>query len=156
MNTSDVTVYSYMTDDGHRVSFSFGVWGSVDEDRKVDVSIVVDGVERMHTSGHTRLPAGLKLGEWLIFGVLRCLGEHMDEYNRFQLMDNLLSMAMADRMNTYPVDNRHISELTNEQAEWWNLDEARATGRYVLDQIKPAVEEAFNNYPQLRANKETD
>jgi hypothetical protein len=156
MNTSDVQVYTYVTDDGHHISFSLAAWGELTEDRRVDVTIMVDGVERLHTSGHTRLPAGTRIGEWLIQGVLQCIGQHMDDYNRFHLLANLFAMANSDDPAEFPTDDRHISELTNEQAEWWNEDGARSIGRYVLNQIRPAVLKILEEHPHLREDKEND
>ena len=156
MNTTDVQVYDYVTDDGRRISISLAAFGEVDKDRTVNVSIVVDDVERLHTTNHTRCPANIKMGEWLIHGVLNCLCIHMEQFQMFQLMNNLMFMANADEPQLVPIDDRHISELTDQQAEWWNEDANHPLVDYLFEKVRPAVVEAVKNYPHLRTNKESN
>lgn len=156
MNTSDVQVYDYVTDDGRRISVSLATFGELKKDRNADVSITVDGVERLHTSGHTRVPANIPMGEWLIHGVLDCLCTHMAQYSLFQLLNNLMSMANADEQQFIPIDDRHISELTDDQAAWWDEDLNHPLVDYLYSQVRPAVQEALDKYPSLRVNKENN
>lgn len=156
MNTSDVQVYDYVTDDGRRISVSLATFGELKKDRSADVSITVDGVERMHTSGHTRVPANIPMGEWLIYGVLNCLCIHMAQYSVFQILENLMAMALADEQQSIPIDDRHISELTDEQAAWWNEDPNHPLVDYLYSQVRPAAEQAIDKYPQLRMNEENN
>lgn len=153
MNTSDVQVHDYVTDDGRRISISLATFGDVDADRKVTASVVVDGVERLHST-HWRCPAGVELGEWLIFSVMQCLCSHMVEYYMYEIMNNLLTKANGDEVETVPIDDRHIPELTDEQMEWWNDDGNHPLVDYILAKVKPAAEKAAKENPQLRANKE--
>lgn len=156
MNTSDVKVYSYVTDTGRRISVSMALFGEIEKDRKVDVSITIDDVERLHSSTHWHIPPGVPLGEWLINGVMGCLCDHMEAYTRFQLLENLLATANADNVQFIPIDDRHIAELTDEQAEWWNEDDNHPLVDYLLTQVRPAAQAILEQYPQLRANKEID
>lgn len=156
MNIADVQVHDYVTDDGRRISVSLGTSGEVSTRRQVDVSITVDGVERFHTSTHYSCPEGIPLGEWLVYGVLNCLCTHMEQWNVFQVLHNLLATANGDEVQFVPIDDRHIQELTEEQAEWWNEDDNHHLVDYLYEQVKPAALEALDQYPQLRANKENN
>jgi hypothetical protein len=155
MNTSDVQVYDYVTDDGHRIAVSLATFGEVDKRRKVDVSITVDGVERLHTGTHYSCPAGVPLGEWMVYGVLNCLCTHMEQFGTFQLLNNLFSMANADEVKFIPIDDRHISELTDAQAEWWNEGDNHTIVDYIYDKVRPIAKQAIEQYPQLQ-NKENN
>jgi hypothetical protein len=138
MNTSDLQVYDYVTDAGRRVSISLGTFGEIEKRRTVDASITVDGVERLHTSGHVSCPEGVKLGEWTVYCLLNCLSTHMAKYNMFQMLNNLLSMANADDLQLVPVDDRHIAELTDQQAEWWNDEANIELIEYIHDRVIPS------------------
>lgn len=154
MTTSDVQVYSYVTDDGRRISLSFGAFGDLCKERRVDVSVTVDDVERLHASGHWTLPAGVPLGEWFVHAVMGCLCQHMQEWVLRMMLQNLLTMANADDVQLVPIDDRHISELTDEQAEWWNEDGSDSVVDYLIQLSIPLAEKAVEEYPQLRINKE--
>jgi hypothetical protein len=156
VNTSDVQVYDYVTDNGRRISVALGTFGEIEKDRTVDVTITVDGVERLHMSDHTKCPAGVPLGEWLIHPICMCICVHMEYYSLFQMMQNLLSMANADELQLIPLDDRHISQLTDEQAEWWNEDSNHPLIDYLIDQARPAAEQALRDYPILGTTKEND
>lgn len=155
MNTSDVHVFDYVTDDGRRVAVSLATFGEIDKRRRVDVSITVDGVERLHTNTHYSCPAGVPIGEWLVYGVLNCLCTHMEKYGVFQVLNNLFSMANGDELKFIPVDDRHIQELTDEQAMWWDEGDNHTIVDYLYEQVRPAAEAAIEKYPQLQ-NKENN
>lgn len=154
MNTSDVQVYSYVTDHGRRISVTLATFGEIEEDRKVDVSIMVDDVEQLHSSTHWHVPPGVPLGEWLIYAIMQCLCDHMAAHCMFQLLQNLLAKANADEVQMVPIDDRHIAELTDTQAEWWNGDENHILVDYLIEKSSPLAEKAIEEYPQLRVNKE--
>ncbi len=155
MNAGDVQVHDYMTDDGRSIKVMLVTYGDVDKDQTVGVSIQVDGVERLQTGTHFTCPAGVPLGEWLIHGVLNCLCIHMEQWNVRDLLSNLLTMANADDNHFMPIDDRHITELTDEQAAWWNEDLNHPLVDYLYEQVRPAALKALDEYPQqLRANKE--
>lgn len=154
MNTSDVQVYDYVTDNGRKISVSLATFGEIEKDRKVTVSVVVDDVERLHTTDHTHCPPGVPLGEWLIYGVLNCLCDHMMQWCMFQTLHNLFAMANADEVQFVPIDDRHIHELTDDQAEWWDGDDNHPLVDYLFERVTPLAEQMLEQYPQLRANKE--
>lgn len=154
MTTSDVQVYSYVTDDGRRISVSLGAFGDLSKERRVDVSVTVDDVERLHASGHWVCLPTVPLGEWFVHAVMSCLCTHMSEWNMFHMIQNLLTMANADDVQMVPIDDRHISELTDGQAEWWNDDANDSVVDHLIKVSLPLAEKMVEEYPQLRINKE--
>lgn len=154
MNTPDVQVYDYVMDNGRRIQISLATSGDLTERRKVDLSIIVDGVERLHTNGHVSCPEGVPLGEWIVHEQLHCLSIHMAKYSMFQMLNNLFSMTTADDFQFVPIDDRHITELTDEQAEWWNEDANIDVIEYLYDRVEPAANKAVVDYPQLKVQSE--
>lgn len=154
MTTSDVQVYSYVTDDGRRISVSFGAFGDLVKERRVDVSVTVDDVERLHASGHWTIPANVPLGEWFVHAVMSCLVTHMVDWTSRMILLNLLTRAGADEVQLVPVDDRHISELTDAQAEWWNEDANDSVVDHLIKVSLPLAEKMVEEYPQLRIKKE--
>lgn len=156
MNTTDVQVYSYVTDTGRRISVSMGLFGEIDKDRRVTASITVDDVERFHSTSHYNLPAGVPLGEWMGYAVICCLAKHLAGYAMWHIMQGLMHMANADDVQMLPIDDRHISELTDEKAEWWTREENLDILPYLHDKLDPLIEKAIEEYPQLRKNEENN
>lgn len=154
MNTTDVQVYDYVMDDGRKISISLSLFGEIEKDRRVVATIMVDDVERFHTATHFRLPAGVPLGEWMGYAVISCLIQHVRGYAIWGIMNTLMVMANADEAEHMPIDDRHISELTDEKAEWWTEPENQNIIPYLHHKLGPAIDVAIAEYPQL--NKENN
>lgn len=149
MNTSDVQVYDYVMDDGRRIQMTYALFGEIEKDRRVTATITVDGVERFHATSHFNLPAGVPLGEWFGYCVTSCLMRHLTEYVMFMIMNNLMTMANGDEVEMMPVDDRHVSELTDERAEWWTEEENQSIIPYLHQKLNPLADKALDEYPQL-------
>ena len=154
MQVPDVEVYSYVTDDGVQIQVSVAVSGDPGKDRRASASIYVDGVERLHADTHFVLPKGVPLGEWFVKAVVNCLCRHMIGWCEYHIFNNLLSMATADDPQPLPTDDRHITELTEAQSEWWsdNLE----ISQYLDSRTRELADQMAEKYPQLRGGEQED
>ena len=143
---TDVQVHDYVTDDGKRIAISLAVHGDPTTRRTCDMTVMVDDVERLRLKDHLGLPENIALGEWIAYGGFSCLMKHL---RALALWD---SSGQGRQGEPMPMFGRHIDELTDDGARWW--DENLDILTHLQEQLEPAVDAILEVHPELGTRKD--